>query len=241
MGTQTADTATTHRSGSLGDRAMATLVGVLYLIGTVAGISSVVVTSGGLDGPDHLTSAASIGPRLPAGALLVVLMGIALALIPVVAFPVLRRTSERLALGYLVFRGALETTGYLLTAAAWLMLFHLARDTATTDMSGSPALARMLADAGEVGGTLVTVAFLTGAAMFYAVLFRARLVPRWLSGWGLLAIAPYLLAAVLKMFGVIEAFSPSETVLVVPLAVQEMVLAVWLIARGFGRDHEVDR
>ena len=57
----------------------------------------------------------------------------------------------------------------------------------------------------------------------------SRIVPRWISVWGLAAIPLYVAAALLAMYGVVEPASSSQ----VPLAVQEMVLAVWMIARGF--------
>lgn len=229
------DTQTAPRLRTLSDRATAALVGILYLTGTAAGVTSVVVTSGGHDGPDHMVSAAAIGVRLPVGALLVLTMGIALALIPVVAFPVLRRTSERLALGYLIFRAALEATGYVIIAAAWLVLFHLARDydPAGAESGALRVAGSVLVDTGEAMGTLVTITFLVGAAMFYTVLYRSRLVPRWLSGWGLVAIAPYLAVGLLKIFGVVDTLSVTESVLSAPLALQELVLAGWLITRGF--------
>ena len=42
-----------------------------------------------------------------------------------------------------------------------------------------------------------------------------------------------MLAALLVMFRLIANFSTTEVVLALPIAVQEMVLAVWLIAKGF--------
>jgi uncharacterized membrane protein len=74
--------------------------------------------------------------------------------------------------------------------------------------------------------------FCLGALMFYHVLYRSGLVPRWLSGWGLLGILLYLAAALLVLFGQINPDS-TQVVLELPLAVQEMVLAVWPIVKGF--------
>lgn len=82
---------------------------------------------------------------------------------------------------------------------------------------------------------VLTMVFILGALMYYAVLFRSRLVPRWLSGWGLLAAVPYFASAVFGLFGSLSPMSGIEMVLVLPLALQEMVLAVWLIAKGFDR------
>jgi hypothetical protein len=69
--------------------------------------------------------------------------------------------------------------------------------------------------------------------MFYYVLYRSKLVPRWLSGWGLLAAIPYFVSGVLGLFALVIPMSSIQMILVLPLAVQEMVLAVWLIVKGF--------
>ena len=69
--------------------------------------------------------------------------------------------------------------------------------------------------------------------MFYAVLYRSRLVPRWISVWGLAALVPYLAAEFLAVFALLDPMSSTASLLYIPLAVQEMVLAVWLIVKGF--------
>ena len=80
---------------------------------------------------------------------------------------------------------------------------------------------------------VVAVGFLGGATAFYIALWRGRLVPRWISGWGLVAVAPYLIGSVLTLFGVVDSMASLNVALLAPLGVQEMVLAVWLIVRGF--------
>jgi hypothetical protein len=75
--------------------------------------------------------------------------------------------------------------------------------------------------------------FCLGGVMFYLLLYRSRIVPRWIALWGLAAIPFYVAAFLLAMYAVIGANSTELNLLVIPLAVQEMVLAVWMIARGF--------
>jgi hypothetical protein len=72
-----------------------------------------------------------------------------------------------------------------------------------------------------------------GALMYYWVLYQSRLVPRWLSAWGLVGITLVLVAGLLVMFRVAGPLSTTQVVLALPIGVQEMVLAVWLIAKGF--------
>ncbi len=71
------------------------------------------------------------------------------------------------------------------------------------------------------------------AVLLNFVVYRARLVPRWLSGWGLAGAAPWMAAGVLVLYGLVEPFSTTQTVLAIPIGVQGMALAVWLIVKGF--------
>jgi hypothetical protein len=209
-------------------RTIGRTVGILYILGTVFGIVSAAVTSSISGSDDVLASAASNDVQLAIGALLVLAMGIVLAMIPVVAYPILSEHDILMARGYVLFRSVFESVTYLLTAIAWLTLAALG--TAVPAVWGGTLFD--LEGAAQVG----TIAFLIGAAMFYSVLYRARLVPRWLSVWGLLAIVPYLVPVFLGLFSDIDVGTTSTaTVLLdLPLGVQEMVLAVWLIVKGFG-------
>lgn len=74
--------------------------------------------------------------------------------------------------------------------------------------------------------------FCIGALMFYYLLFQAKLVPRWLSVWGFIG-APLMLVASLSLLMTGDPDSTFSTVLYAPLGLQEMVLAVWLIVRGY--------
>src|SRR6476660_338265 len=97
-------------------RTNATLAGVLYIIGTVAGFTGLALSEPLRAGDDILAGAAANANQVIGAAFLTLLMGLALAMVPVVLYPVLKRQSVILALGYVVFRGALETVAYFVTA-----------------------------------------------------------------------------------------------------------------------------
>ena len=133
-------------------RKTAMIVGVLYIVGTVAGVLSMVVTSGLLDSPDDLSAVASNADRVRSGAFLVLVMGIALAMIPVLMFPILKRHNEALAIGYVVFRGALETLTYIGTAISLLLLVVVAQqyaDSGAADPSQFRSLGILLTKAND--------------------------------------------------------------------------------------------
>jgi Domain of unknown function (DUF4386) len=217
------------------DKKTARIVGVLYIIGTVAGILSLVLTGPVRNAQDYLISVPASETRLVVGALFVLMMGLALAMVPVMMFPILRKYNEALALGYVVFRGGLEAATYLAIATSWLLLVPLSQiyaQAGALDASNVRALGTLLLEAKEIG-SILTIVFCLGALIFNYLLYQTKLVPRWLSGWGLIAIVPYLAAGLLAMFGIINALSPIYAILNAPLGLQEMVLAVWLIVRGF--------
>jgi hypothetical protein len=209
-------------------RKTAITVGVLFIIGDVAGVLSYLVTQGLWEGPDALARIAASQDQLVLGALLVLTMGLALAMVPIVMYPVFRKYNEVLALGCAVFRGALETVCYMATAGTWLLLLELGREHAASP--GAPhfqTLSSLLVSTqGSISAHFTSIAFSLGALMFYYLFYRSRLIPRWLSVWGLAGAVLYLATPLLDMFG--HGFG----LLMAPLALAEVVLAVWLIARG---------
>ena len=117
--------------------------GTLYITGTVAGIASRAVTAPVRGESDVLAAAANHAGAVRTGALLVLLMGLALAFIPVVLFPVLRKVNEALALGYVVVRGAIETVCYVGSAIVLLLLVPTAETVAAGPGTASPAGVRL--------------------------------------------------------------------------------------------------
>lgn len=216
------------RPGQAAYRRTAVAIGVLYIFGTVAMILSLVIIGGVLDGPSFPAEVAAEPNRLVVASLLVLSSGFALGAIPVLFWPLGRQYSETLAIGYVVFRGAVETTIYVVGALSWLVLLALSTDP------GAESLAGLVRTTGTVLWTqLVPLPFAIGALMFSLLLYRARLLPRWLSASGMIGAVLYLGAPVASMVGL------SFDLLMVPLALQEMAVAVWLIARGFSRPSAV--
>jgi Domain of unknown function (DUF4386) len=109
----------------LSERNAATTIGVLYIIGTVSGVLGLAIMPSFAVGPDIQTRIAAHRGATVVGALLVLTMGFALSAIPAVFFPIGRRFSEVLSMGYVIFRGALEGMMYIIAAFIWLVLVAL--------------------------------------------------------------------------------------------------------------------
>ena len=217
-------------------RKTARIVGALFIVGTVAGILSVVLTSSTLNAPDYLARIAANGNRITLGALSILVMGFALAMVPVMMFPIFRKQNETLALGYVVFRGALETFTSIFIAICWLLLLPLSQEfvkAGAPNASHFQTLGALLLAAAEL--PMPVFAFSLGALIFYSLLYKSNLIPRWLSVWGLIAIALHLATGLLVMFGFQTTLSGLNTVMNFPIFLQEMVMAVWLIVKGFNQ------
>lgn len=208
-------------------------VGILYILGTAAGIASVLTMGPILKAQDSLAYAAAHGGQAVLSALAILAMGFSLAMIPIMMYPILRKHDPSLALGYVVFRGGLEAVIYMGMAASFLLLLPVGRAYVQLGDGVNQSLGTLLLGANDIVSPIGTIAFIMGALMFYSILYRSRLVPRWISVWGFIAAVPFLSAAILNMFGAVDVNSPVATVCDMPLAVQEMVLAVWLIVKGF--------
>jgi hypothetical protein len=218
------------------NRKTAIMVGVLYIIGTVAGILSLVFTGPILESPDYLVQVSMNPNQIVLGALFVLTMGLALAMVPVMMFPILKSYNGALAVGYVVFRGALEAGTYLVFVIGWLSLPLISQEfikASATEASFFQSLGDLVLEAHDQISHVLAIVFILGALMFYYVLYQSKLVPCWLSGWGLLAAIPYFVSGVLGLFTLPGPMGTIPMVLVLPMAVQEMVLAIWLIVKGF--------
>ena len=198
----------------------ARIVGVLFIIGTVSGILSAVFTGGIFTDPDYLVKIAESEPQVLLGAAFVLLMGFSLAMVPVVMYPLFKKKSGALALGAVVFRGPVEAVLYILTVLSWLMLITLGKEFVA---AGAPAASHfqsfgaVLVQSGVQINQILEIAFSLGALMFYILFYQTRLIPRWLSLWGVIGAILYHVAGWTDLFGI------DMGVLIFPLALQEMV------------------
>ena len=212
------------------NKKIARIVGVLFIIGTGAGILSGVFTGSFLDHPNYLVEVSANKNQLMIGALLVLTMGFALAMIPVMLFPIFKKYNETLALGAVVFRGVLEAVGYMAIVISWLLLLILSQvyvQAGSPDNSYFQTFGTVFLELGDWIGHLISIVFSLGALMIYYLFYKTKLIPSWLSVWGLVGGLLYLAVPLLAMFGI------ELEILYIPLAVQEMVFAVWLIVKGF--------
>lgn len=207
--------------------------GSLYIIGTVAGVLSMAPA---VDAPDYLLKASANESQVLLAALFQFLMTVAYAGFAITLYPLLRKHMESLALGFLSFRiiaAVLNIVGFIII----LMILSLSHDFVK---AGSPASSyyQTLGDLLRSGRDFINhiamiFAISTGGLMFYTLLFKTKLLPRWMSVIGFAATLLTIAASLLVMFHVIEIITTIYLALNLPLILLETILAIWLIVKGF--------
>ncbi len=217
-------------------RKISLFTGILFIIGTAAGVLSMSATQPLLSAPNYLQAIAAHETRWITGALLVLVMGLPLAMVPVVLFPVLRKQNEILAIGAILFRGALEAVAYLLSAACLLLLLSVGRQAAANAGPALLDLGSLLRAASDWLELLLAILFSIGSILINLLLFQMRVIPRWLSGWGLIGSILYFAAPFISLLSPAHpafGFDSPLAFLIAPLALEEMIFALWLIVKGF--------
>jgi len=220
-------------------RKTAIIVGVLFIIGTVAGILSGIVTGPVLGASDYLVQVAAYESSIVLGAILVLVMGFPLAMIPVMMFPIFRKYNEPLALGAVVFRGVLEAVTYMVIAICWLLLISVGQELVNAGAANAAtfqAMGTFIQQAVYWTEHILALVFSIGALMLYWLFYKTKLIPSWLALWGFIGAILYFAAPIFNMF---DPQHPALSLgvkwgnLMALLAIQEMIFALWLIVRGF--------
>lgn len=207
--------------------------GVLYLITFVFSIPTLGLKEGILDHADWILGSGSESSVIWASVFDVIcgLAGIGTA---VALYPVTRRVSRSGAVGFLASR-TLEAAVLFVGAISLLSIVTLRQDVA-----GSADPDTLV----TVGRSLVAVhdwSFLLGPgviaainALFLAtIMYRARLVPRWIPTLGLVGAPLLLVSDFAVAFGGWEQVSGTALFLTLPIAVWEFSLGVYLTVKGF--------
>jgi hypothetical protein len=214
-------------------RKTAFFAGILIIIGIVAGMLSVVPA---VESTDYLAEVSANQNQVLIGALfqftlVPIYIGFALLL-----YPIIRKYNESLALGFVSFRiiaGIFQLIGVI-----FLPLFLLLSQEFLKSTTPDLLYFQIFGDVLKLGRDLsnhvgMMLATGLGNLILFYILYKTKLIPLWLSSWGLIGNTLAMLASFLILFRFIDVITPHFIVLTIPLVLQEIVLAIWLIFKGF--------
>jgi hypothetical protein len=180
--------------------------------------------------PDYLVTVSANQNQVYTGMFIELIWALAVIGIPVMLFPILKKHNEALALGFYSLR-FIEGLSTIVGSIILLTLLTLSQEfvkAGVPDASYHQTLGTLLLAAREwafmIGPGLV---WSLSALILNGMLYQSRLIPRWLSGWGLIGATVSFATYLLQFFGI------DLDILFLPIALQEMVFAVWLIVKGF--------
>jgi hypothetical protein len=211
------------------------IVGVLFIVATVTSILSAVSLGSILDAPNYLISVSAHGNQVIITVILWLIAATSAFATSFMLFPVLRRHIESLAMGYVGLR-LFENVFYVIGALSLLIMLTVSQEyvVGAVDAPYYQVLGTLLLALKDWAVSLGTLIFCgLGSLTLNYVLYQSKLVPRWLSIWGLIGAVLLFIYGLTGIFGLGIGLSSPYTLLAMPIAVQEMVFAVWLIVKGF--------
>ncbi|WP_373228698.1 DUF4386 domain-containing protein [Cohnella sp.] len=211
------------------------IVGVLFILAAVTAIIGLILYDPILNGPDYLMKGSEHANQVILGALMELILVVSAVGTATTMYPFLRKYNETIALWHVCFR-FLEAVIITIGVISVLSLLTLSREfaaAAAPDTASFHAAGTLLKAVHDWTFLLGPLFFLGINTMMYSYIFyKSKLVPRFIPILGMTGATLVFINALLVMFGVVEQISVWG-LLAVPIAANEMILAVWLIVKGF--------
>jgi hypothetical protein len=215
-------------------------VASLWIVTAIGAIAGAVLINPIISAPDYLTTVFPKSATVVIGMLLWLVNNIGIVFIGLLMFPILKKQSESMALGYVsmrIFESLLMTVGVAF-AVLLIPLSQAFIKAGATDITTYQVIGASLKQVESLFLNLMQLLFLgLGGLILTTMLYRSKLVPRWISVIGIIGYALLLPAFALALFGVFDptpGAGGSGSLLAVPVAIWEIIIMpIWLFAKGF--------
>jgi len=211
------------------------IAGVFIIAGMMAGMFSVVSV---VDAANYLSRTAEHANQVLLGAVFQFIMSIAYAGFALSLYPIIKHRNQGLALGFLSFR-IIASILVIIGTIILVSILTLSREymrLLPRDPSNFEALGSLLKTARDlINHVFMILVLCIGNVLFYILLIRSRLIPLWLSLWGIMGTVLSAIASILVFFGALEIITSEYIILNIPTALLDLILALWLIIKGIDR------
>ena len=207
------------------------IVGVLILAQMAGGVLVNFVLAAPLFGsPGFLVNAAPHSVQIAVSVLLGLATGALSLAIAITVFPVFRQHGLRLALWYVALAGV-SLAAMVVEQISVMSMLSLSEAYNSANVAEREAFQGLrIVVASARNGAHYLGLIVAGSTIFvlYSALYRFALVPRSLAAFGMAAALLQIVAVAMPLFGYGVIF-----LLLAPLGVSQLILAVWLIVKGF--------
>ena len=214
------------------NRNIVRVVGVLYIVQMATAVLSYsVILDPILYKQDYLIELANQETAVRLAMLLDLICGASVFAIAVLLYPILKQFSKRIALWY-VGQRLIEWVGFVISGFLLLSLLKIGLEINSGTISLSPSLEEIARTLRNARGNLQNISLLIyclGAWSLYGLLYWSRLVPRFISIWGLLGVFLLFIEILANIFST----SVGGIMIMMPLGLNEIFLGIWLIVKNF--------
>lgn len=215
------------------DRKTAIFLGILLIAGILFGILNSVPA---IEAPDYLTKLSAIKTQVLIAVFFQSAMAAVYVGIAVLFYPILKKYHENFALGYFGFR-IIGATFLFIGIGSLLLLLKLSQSYVSAGQLNAPyfqTIGELLRTARDLMNHIgMILPWSLGGLILYYGTFKMKLIPKWLSIWGIIGSSLTLVATFMLMLDVIRIVTPTYFIMNMPTALFELTLALVLIVKGF--------
>ncbi|MDQ1002622.1 hypothetical protein QFZ28_003022 [Neobacillus niacini] len=221
------------------NRKAAKIVGVLFILAAVTAVIGLNLYDPILNGPNYLIKGSEHSNQVILGAVMELILVVSAIGTATTMFPLLRQYNETIALWHVCFRflEAIIITVGVISVLSLLTLsqeFVAAGAPDSSSFHSSGIILKAIHDWTFMLGPLFMLGINT--VMYSYIFYKTKLVPRFISILGMTGATCVFICSLFVMFGVFPQISFWGAVLAVPVAANEMILAVWLLVKGFNEN-----
>ncbi len=209
--------------------------GVLIILGIIIGVLSIVPS---VEGDNYLETVFPNKSQVLLSAIFQFLLVPIYVGFSLLLYPILKQYNNSLSIGFIGFRliaATFQLIGMILLPVFVLLsqkyLSQSNADLAFYETIGE--ILKLVRDLTNHFGVILATGL--GNLLLYYILIKNKLIPTWLSIWGILGNVLIMVAGFLLTLELINVVSIEYGIMTIPIVLQEVVFAIWLILKGLKR------
>lgn len=227
-------------NSDMSTRKTAIMVASLWLLTAIGAIAGALIMNPIINAPDYLSTVFAKSAAMTTGMLFWLVNDIGIVFIGLLMYPILKKQSESMALAYVALR-MFEAISMVVGVILGMALIPLSREfikLGAANAASFQAIGAVLQQSGSWFLNTMQLLFLgLGGVIMTSMLFKSKLVPRFISGFGIIGYSLLLPAFIIALYGLLDPTPGGPgTLLALPAAIFEILLMpAWLYAKGFNR------
>jgi len=209
---------------------IAKIAGILFLTVNFTSLLGGGLIESIIDAPNYLAIISAKATQITIGFYLELINGIAVVGLAAMLFPILKKHNEYLSRAFIVFR-IIESIFCIVSSIIPILLLLLIKEVVKSGGLNDPYIQTLgnllIAARSFMTSLLIPVFFCLGALLFYNISYQSKLIPRYISVWGIIGVVLILIVNLAKIDISIGLF------LALPIILNELFLGIWLIVKGF--------